>query len=113
MLNDLEIQICLISLYGKCSDLEECNRIFDTIKSEENEKYQNELSIWNALMNAYGRNGKSNDCMELFTKMNAETKIHASNKTYCILLNSNSHSGDVAQAKYVWNGIKDEHIKYS
>ena len=57
MLNDAEIQSPLISMYGKCGKLEIAEAIFEGIKRREPVKYRSNISIWNAMIHAFGRNG--------------------------------------------------------
>ncbi len=100
-------------MYGKCAELELCEEIFDWTKRKENNKYYNEISVWNAMMNVYARNVNCNESIQIFNKMKIETNIEPNYKTYSILLNGCSHCGDINQAKYVWNNIDNEKIKYS
>merc|ERR1712228_941699 len=65
------------------------------------------------MINAYARNGKSDESVEIFDRMNADTSLTPNHKIYCTLLNAMSHSGDTDQAKNIWNNIADKNIKYS
>ena len=66
MLNDAEIQSPLISLYGKCGKLETAEGIFEDIKTREPVKYRSNISIWNAMIHAFGRNGNVERAKRLY-----------------------------------------------
>ncbi len=43
-------------MYGKYGMLKYCNEILNDIKMNETFKYYNEIGIWNAIIQAHGRN---------------------------------------------------------
>ena len=55
ILKDLNIQMILIDMYGKCTELNECEYIFNDIKTNEKDKYLNQIKIWNSMINVYGK----------------------------------------------------------
>lgn len=113
MLNNIEIQTGLINMYGKCGQLVVCEQIFDDIKQHETDKYHKETVIWNAMIHAYGRNGDIDKAQKLYHKMKNEIGVDVDSKTYILLLNALSHSGEVTEAKDLWeNEIIDANIKY-
>eukprot|EP01083_Nonionella_stella_P091443 255674_1 len=107
MLNETEIQTNLIHLFGKCGMMSVCQQLF------EDSKQKNCSEIWNAMINAFGRNGDMKSAMHYFNTMKQEIGIAVDRKVYISLLNACSHSGDVKQAQNIWrHEIEDEHIKY-
>lgn len=113
ILNETEIQITLINMYGKCGILNKCDEIYNKIKLNEYNKYLSEIGIWNAMINAYGRNGNIDYAKELFDIMKLETKLNGDFRTFIVLINACNHSGELYQAINIWNNeINDELIKY-
>eukprot|EP01083_Nonionella_stella_P282206 960369_1 len=82
------VEMHLIGLYGKCNRLDLCDDIFEQIKRTQSHKYESEIKIWNAMMNAYGRNGQIQRVLDLLDTMTRETQLKPDGKTYCILLNA-------------------------
>ena len=103
ILQSVDVQICLICVYGKGSKLELCTEIWNEIKEGEPLKYRGEIALWNAMMNAFGRNGELQGTLCLFERMKRETELVPNDRTYCIVVNACSHSGDVQRALEIWN----------
>eukprot|EP01084_Bolivina_argentea_P285222 489081_1 len=115
ILKSLHVQLNLIGLYGKCNKLYICQQIFDDIKHGESVKYKTEIKIWNAMMNAFARNGNTKKVMEIFDIMNKDTNLIANGRTYCILLNACNYSKNIELFNYILNEyiIKNENdLKY-
>merc|ERR1712228_490561 len=114
--NDLSIQINLLHLYGKCGYLEQCNELFLQIKDNQFETvYQREISIWNAMIHAFGRNGKLQKVQQIFEELQTETNLFPDRQTFIDLLSSFGHcDGDenVNEAKTVWTEIENLFVKY-
>ena len=108
--NNISIKINLINFYGKCGYIKQAEKIFyDEILINKN---CFEISIWNAMIKAYGINGDIKNAKNLLNKMK-KNNINKDRKTYIILLNACSHCGDLNQALNIWkNQIKDKNIKY-
>eukprot|EP01083_Nonionella_stella_P009098 26367_1 len=109
MLHDEEIQSPLISMYGKCGMLQQAQQIFDNIKHNEPRKYATNVSIWNAMIHSYGRNGQISKANELYWQMMAMDSLRPDAQTYVLFMNACSHAGDVDKARQMWNDIS---IKY-
>ncbi|EOA39926.1 hypothetical protein CARUB_v10008614mg [Capsella rubella] len=52
----------LISMYGKCGDLDSARRVF-------NQMINKDRVVWNAMITVYSQNGKSNEAFKLFSEM--------------------------------------------
>ena len=102
----VDVQVNLICVFGKCSKLKVCREIFEGIKKRENGKYRTEIMLWNAMMNAFGRNGELHDTLGVLQEMGRETVLSPNDRTLCILLNACSHCGDIDTARSLWN----EHV---
>ena len=110
-LRDISVQINLINMYGKCGKFEECDKIFDDIRSEETEKFKNEIIIWNAMIHAYGRNGRLSKVKQIYELL-MEIGVIPNRKTYELLINAYSQCGDVYAAQKLWNEEIDETMKH-
>eukprot|EP01083_Nonionella_stella_P092963 260361_1 len=97
ILNHLDVQLNLICLYGKCNKLSLCHQIFETIRMNQRSKYESEIKLWNAMINAYARNGKVEKIVQLLERMSEETSLIPNARTYCVLLNACNHSDQRAQ----------------
>ncbi|EFJ09078.1 hypothetical protein SELMODRAFT_130525 [Selaginella moellendorffii] len=56
---------CVVNMYGKCDDLEEARRVFESLKRK------NEIS-WSSLVAAYAQNNQATEAMKLFQHMDLE-----------------------------------------
>ncbi|KAL0314383.1 UNVERIFIED_CONTAM: Pentatricopeptide repeat-containing protein [Sesamum angustifolium] len=75
-----------IESYGKCNCLEDARELFDEMPTRDG-------GSWNAMITAYSRNGRAEDALGLFSKMNAEG-VFASEVTFASVLGS---CGDVLE----------------
>lgn len=106
ILHKCEIETSLINFYGKCGKLDIACDIF---KESKNKK---DISLWNAMINAFGRNGNVVKAKELLFNCFRSGMI-ADVHTFVFLINACAHSGDTEDAKAIWNIISDENIKYN
>ncbi|EFJ25192.1 hypothetical protein SELMODRAFT_99677, partial [Selaginella moellendorffii] len=60
---DTAVQIALVTMYGRCGDLEASASVFSTIERS----CDDEIS-WNAMLGAYGQNGHPDEAFALFRK---------------------------------------------
>eukprot|EP01084_Bolivina_argentea_P304410 525696_1 len=112
ILNETEIQINLIELYGKCGYLNICKDIFNNIKLNQNNKYLSEINLWNAMIHSFGRNGLLSDAFEYYKLMDIDG-VNKDKNTFILIISACSHSGDLEKAKYIYeNDICDNKIKY-
>ncbi|EFJ23188.1 hypothetical protein SELMODRAFT_103498, partial [Selaginella moellendorffii] len=60
---DTAVQIALVTMYGRCGDLEASTSVFSTI-----ERSCDDEICWNAMLGAYGQNGHPDEAFALFRK---------------------------------------------
>eukprot|EP01084_Bolivina_argentea_P024072 44919_1 len=108
LLKDVQIQINLINVYGRCGKVNVCKEIFQESRNKM------DISIWNALINAYARNGKMKRIRKIYDKIKRMDELYKTvdRKFYICLMNSCSHCGDTEFVNEIWNDINDENIKY-
>eukprot|EP01083_Nonionella_stella_P004631 13445_1 len=111
LLFDIPILICLIGMYGKCGQLDACKAIVNEFKRADFKQYRSEIRVWNAMIHAFGRNGDIKDAMKTYYIMTDGIGLIADYKTFIVLLNSCSHSGEVALAQNVWQNEINEEMK--
>ena len=113
ILDETEIQTNLIRMYGKCGLMGKCEEIWNDIKRRQNKKYFHEISIWNAMINAYGRNGDLLRATEYFRKLQSIQSLKPDRNTFILMINACGHSGEEEEANRIWlNEITDDVIKY-
>ena len=95
IIGDPVVQCNLINLYGKCGMMEHCWSMFEGIE-------QRPIAVWNAMLHALGRNGDMDGVHRLRERMQSESGLVSDAKTYAVLLNACSHSGDVEEAQRLW-----------
>eukprot|EP01084_Bolivina_argentea_P311281 538804_1 len=114
MLNDINLQIPLITLFGKNGMIEESETIFNDIKNNKYNEYRKEINIWNAMICAYSKNNNIMKAEKLYSNMKIETELNGDIFTFCGLLSGYSHNGEINKAYDIWNNeIKDNDIKYN
>eukprot|EP01083_Nonionella_stella_P059785 156492_1 len=91
LLHHVDIRTSLIHLYAKCGRMDGCEEVFHYRK-------QNEITVWNAMIQAHGTHGNISEVRRLFEEMT----IEADNKTFVHLINAYSHCGDVDEAIRIW-----------
>ena len=110
MLKDLSIRINLINMYGVFGMMDVCESLFEgmrVIRDGDNK----ELAVWNAMMNAYGRNGEADGALEIFERMK-KIGVIPDKTSFVLLMNVLGHCGKVDVAMDVWERIKDENVKF-
>ena len=107
ILKENSIKISLINMYGKCGMIDICKEIFYSNIEEQ------DISIWNAMINAYGINGDIKNSRNLLNEMKNK-KIMPDLKTFISLIHSCCHCNDIQQANDIWyNEINNNDIKYN
>ena len=106
MRRHLSVQIQSINLLAKMGRVEAAQQIFDDVKANEIEKYRREITVWNAMLNAFAINGDAARCKALFDAMVDDVGLKPIKKSYAILFNALSHCGDVQSALRIWKRIE-------
>ena len=105
LLKHPEVQAVLISFYGKCGVLGRCEDIFDVNSSE--------ISLWNAMLTANGRNGNIERTQELYDVMTLQIGLVPDTQTYIAIISAFCTVGDVESAQRIWEyEIGDAAVKH-
>ena len=101
LLNDAIIESNLISMYSQNGNLDVCRSIFD--EHIEREQSKQALVVWNAMIDAFGKNGLLTEAMALFDRMRESECIQPDVYTHSMLLTACSHRGDMESAERFWS----------
>ena len=114
ILQSVDVQTNLVNMYAHFGMVTECERIFEGIKANEFGKYCTEISLWNHMIYAYGRNGQMDRVRALFGEMKGSLVMKPTEKTFVFLFNACSHCGDPKTAIQIWKrDMKDNAMKYN
>ena len=113
LLKHREVQTALISFYGKCGVLERCEAIFEVVEQTESDENGSEISIWNSMITAHGRNGSIDRATELYRAMTERVGLEPDTQTFIALIGAHCTVGDVDTAQRIWeHEIGDDAVKY-
>lgn len=87
--NSVHVGTALLNLYAKCGDAKSARSVFDEM-SEKN------TVTWSAMIGGYGKQGNSNECLELFNDMLKEN-IEPTDIVFTTVLSACSHTGMIAE----------------
>ncbi|CAF1006799.1 unnamed protein product [Adineta ricciae] len=93
--NNLQLRNALIDMLGKSSDIQQAEKIFQSIT-------QPDLFTYTSMINAYTRNGMGYEAFDIYEKI--PNNLHDSVSHICIL-NACSHSGLIDQARTIFKKI--------
>ncbi len=66
ILLETDVAVNLLNLYGKCGMVKSAESVFKHVRSGRPSVFYDEIRIWNAMINAYGRNGRLKEAVDLF-----------------------------------------------
>lgn len=87
--NSVHVGTALLNLYAKCGDAKSARSVFDEM-SEKN------TVTWSAMIGGYGKQGNSNECLELFNDMLKEN-IEPTDIVFTTVLSACSHTGMITE----------------
>ena len=97
--NNVFIQTQLIGTYGKMGNLDAAQRVFDGMGSKD-------IVAWTAMIDAFGINGKADESLKLFHKMQKIKGLEVGSVAYLAIINALSHCGNVGDAINVFEDSK-------
>ncbi|WOL08151.1 Pentatricopeptide repeat-containing protein [Canna indica] len=93
----------LIDMYMKCGCSIYARRIFDSTGRKSKDP-----ALWNAMISGYGRNGESDNALEIFREMQ-EQKVKPSHVTYLTSISACSHNGQVEKGIEIFRMMTVDH----
>ncbi|KAJ7296653.1 hypothetical protein O6H91_Y108900 [Diphasiastrum complanatum] len=94
---DVLVNSALISMYGKCSNLDEARRIFDKLSARD-------VIAWNAMISAYTNQGDRKKAFHLYDSMQKEG-IKPNKDTFLYLLDTVVNMSHLAKGKMIHSHI--------
>ncbi|XP_024525376.1 pentatricopeptide repeat-containing protein At3g09040, mitochondrial isoform X2 [Selaginella moellendorffii] len=91
---DVRVLNALMSMYGRCGNLEAAKDIFDTRDERD------EIS-WNAMISAYAKNGQARKAVDLFYQMAEQQEVEMGEVTFSTALYACSILGEVDECRKI------------
>lgn len=98
---DLILDNSLISMYGKCGDIDNARRIFDDMISRD-------VVSWNSMIISLSHHGLANDVLKLFQTMQ-DMGMKPNSVTFLGILSACSHAGMVDRGWELFNSMTQEY----
>ncbi|KAK8919247.1 Pentatricopeptide repeat-containing protein [Platanthera zijinensis] len=93
----------LVDMYAKCGDLEKARRIFDAMITRND-------SCWNSMISAFSSHGRSEEALELFSRMKA-SGAKPNSITFLVVLSSCTHGGFVEEGLRIFGSLQEYGLK--
>ncbi|KAL2254104.1 UNVERIFIED_CONTAM: putative pentatricopeptide repeat-containing protein [Sesamum indicum] len=98
---NLSIENALIDMYAKCGCLVEARKVFDEMQIKD-------VISWTSMMSAYGRSGKGQEAIELFSKMQ-DLGLAPDSIAFVSILSACSHAGLLSEGRNYYRLMTEEY----
>ncbi|KAK4402218.1 putative pentatricopeptide repeat-containing protein [Sesamum angolense] len=98
---NLSIENALIDMYAKCGCLVEARKVFDEMQMKD-------VISWTSMMSAYGRSGKGQEAIELFSKMQ-DLGLVPDSIAFVSILSACSHAGLLSEGRNYFRLMTEEY----
>ncbi|KAL6184150.1 hypothetical protein ACLB2K_045554 [Fragaria x ananassa] len=99
---DIKMGSALLDMYSKCGRVEDACRIFDHMP-------QRNVFSWTSMIDGYGKNGYSDEALELFSVMLKEYQIKPNVVTFLSALSACGHAGLVDKGLEIFESMKRDY----
>ncbi|KAL6179018.1 hypothetical protein ACLB2K_050534 [Fragaria x ananassa] len=99
---DIKMGSALLDMYSKCGRVEDARRIFDHMP-------QRNVFSWTSMIDGYGKNGYSDEALELFSVMQKEYQIKPNFVTFLSALSACGHAGLVDKGLEIFESMKRDY----
>ncbi|KAI0523592.1 hypothetical protein KFK09_005988 [Dendrobium nobile] len=99
--NLVSVNNALISMYSKCGNLKEADKLFVRMPERNSVSY-------NSIIAAYAQHGLGCDALELFKEM-LDSKNEPTSITFISVLSACAHTGQVDEGRRYFNSMKKDH----
>ncbi|GER49799.1 pentatricopeptide repeat-containing protein [Striga asiatica] len=96
---NLSVENALIDMYAKCGSLHDARKVFDEMRVKD-------IISWTSLMSAYGRSGKGEEAIKLFSKMQ-NLGIVPDSIAFVSVLSACSHAGLLEEGRKYYKLMTD------
>src|SRR5690606_35603777 len=93
----------LIKLYAKCKSIEEAKKVFENVPKD-----KMDVTVWNAMIAAYGSNGFGREALDLFKRMKDEG-YQLDDGTFTSILQACGQSGLIEETINLFNSMKTKY----
>ena len=101
--NDIKMGSALIDMYSKCGRIEDARRVFDHMPEKN-------VFSWTSMIDGYGKNGNSNEALELFSRMQIECHVKPNYVTFLSALSACGHAGLVAKGWTILESMERDYL---
>ncbi|RVW79125.1 Pentatricopeptide repeat-containing protein, mitochondrial [Vitis vinifera] len=101
--NDIKMGSALIDMYSKCGRIEDARRVFDHMPEKN-------VFSWTSMIDGYGKNGNSNEALELFSRMQIECYVKPNYVTFLSALSACGHAGLVAKGWTIFESMERDYL---
>lgn len=98
---DIELNIKLIQMYGRCGSMRNARKVFDRMR-------ERKMSLWHSMINAYSVNGQGGEGLLLFEQMR-NSGLKPDKETFLVVLEACASAEAVEEGLTYFESIKDEY----
>ncbi|KAK6121672.1 hypothetical protein DH2020_044586 [Rehmannia glutinosa] len=98
---NLSVENALIDMYAKCGCLQDARKVFDEMQIKD-------VISWTSMMSAYGRSGKGEQAVDLFSKMQ-DLGIIPDSIAFVSILSACSHAGLLEEGRNYYKLMIEEY----
>jgi pentatricopeptide repeat protein len=99
---DIKAGSALVDMYSKCGRVEDGQRVFDRMPATN-------VITWTAMIDGYGKNGLSDEALQLFAEMRRQRLVRPNHATFLSVLSACTHAGLLAQGQEVFQSMEREY----
>ncbi|KAE8659676.1 Pentatricopeptide repeat-containing protein [Hibiscus syriacus] len=98
---DIKIASALVDMHAKCGRIEDARRVFDYMPEKN-------VFTWTSMIDGYGKNGNSNEALELFYVMQ-ECCVEPNDVTFLSALSACGHAGLLAKGREIFESMERDY----
>lgn len=100
--NDIKMGSALVDMYSKCGRIEDARRVFEHMPEKN-------VFSWTSMIDGYGKNGNSNEALDLFSRMQKEYHVRPNYVTFLSALSACGHAGLVAEGWTIFESMERDY----
>ncbi|KAL6593994.1 hypothetical protein ACP70R_048895 [Stipagrostis hirtigluma subsp. patula] len=102
LFSDIKVGSALVDMYSKCGRVEDGRRIFDRMPEKN-------VVTWTSMVDGYGKNGLSDEALELFGEMRKQRDVRPNHATFLSVLSACAHAGLLSQGQEAFQSMESEY----
>ncbi|CAN6319867.1 unnamed protein product [Urochloa humidicola] len=100
--NDIRTGSALVHMYAKCGRVEDSRKVFDHMP-------ERNVITWNSMIDGYGKNGLSNEALQVFGEMRRRLDVRPDHATFLSVLSACARAGLLSQGQEVFQSMESEY----